>query len=67
MLNRERLFVSITNGKVGTVMPAWGKVLNDQQIANITEFVFTTFIQAKQSKLDNQTGQQASADKKKAN
>ena len=47
MLNRERLFNSITKGKVGTVMPAWGKVLNDQQIANVAEFVFTHFIQAK--------------------
>ena len=47
MLNRERIFNAITHGKVGTVMPAWGKVLDDQQIANIAEFVFTTFIQVK--------------------
>jgi len=47
MLNRERLFNSITNGRVGTVMPAWGKVLNDQQIANVAEFVFKTFINIK--------------------
>ncbi|WP_455201088.1 c-type cytochrome [Kaarinaea lacus] len=54
MLNRERLFNSITKGKVGTVMPAWGKVLTDQQIANIAEFVFTNFIQQKVSKAEVQ-------------
>ena len=46
-LNRPALFTIITNGKIGTVMPAWGKVLNDQEIANVGEFVFRTFIQPK--------------------
>jgi len=55
MLNRERLFNSITHGKVGTVMPAWGKVLNDQQIANVAEFVFTTFINVKDDEKDNKS------------
>ena len=45
VLNRPRIFDSITNGRVGTVMPAWGKVLNDQQIANVAEFVFRAFIE----------------------
>lgn len=44
-LNRPRIFNSITNGRVATVMPAWGKVLTEQQIAGLTEFVFQTFIQ----------------------
>lgn len=43
-LNRPTLFSIITNGKPGTPMPAWGKVLNDQEIANVAEFVFRTFI-----------------------
>ena len=43
--NRPRLFNAITNGKRGTVMPAWGKVLTDQEIANVAEFVFQAFIQ----------------------
>ncbi len=64
MLNRERLFNSITRGKVGTVMPAWGKVLTDQQIANIAEFVFTQFIQQKVSKAENPDNK---TNKKKAN
>jgi mono/diheme cytochrome c family protein len=46
-LNRPALFAIITNGKPGTVMPAWGKVLSDQEIANVAEFVFRTFIQEK--------------------
>lgn len=45
VLNRPRIFDSITKGRVGTVMPAWGKVLTEQQIAGLTEFVFQTFIQ----------------------
>jgi mono/diheme cytochrome c family protein len=44
-LNRPRLFESISKGRVGTVMPAWGKVLNEQQIAALSEFVFQQFIQ----------------------
>ncbi|HHH48331.1 MAG TPA: c-type cytochrome [Gammaproteobacteria bacterium] len=45
VLNRPRIFDSIANGRLGTVMPAWGKVLDDQQIADIAEFVFRAFIQ----------------------
>jgi mono/diheme cytochrome c family protein len=44
ILNRVRLFTGISNGRVGTVMPAWGKVLTDQQIANVAEFVFRAFV-----------------------
>lgn len=44
MYNRPRLFDAITNGKRGTVMPAWGKVLDQQQIANVAEFVFQAYI-----------------------
>ncbi len=47
ILNRPRVFSSITKGRVGTVMPAWGKVLTEQEIANLTEFVFQAFIQGK--------------------
>jgi len=57
MLNRVRIFYGIKAGIVGTVMPAWGKVLSDQEIANVTEFVFQEFIQTKKN---------VSTDKKKA-
>ncbi|VAW74980.1 Cytochrome c oxidase polypeptide II [hydrothermal vent metagenome] len=42
--NRPALFRAIANGKPGTEMPAWEKVLDKQQIADITEFVFINFI-----------------------
>ena len=47
-LNRPVLFEAVTNGRVGTNMPAWGKVLNNQEIANVAEFVFQNFIQPSQ-------------------
>ena len=44
-LDRPTIFSSVSNGRQGTEMPAWGKVLTEQEIANVTEFVFVTFIQ----------------------
>lgn len=44
MLNRPAIFKSVTMGRPGTEMPAWGKVLSEQEIANVTEFVFQTFV-----------------------
>lgn len=43
--NRPMLFNAIAEGRNGSEMPAWNKVLNDQQIADVAEFVFRTFIQ----------------------
>ena len=45
-LNRPALFEAITNGRTGSEMPSWGKVLNDQEIANVAEYVFQNFILA---------------------
>lgn len=42
--NREHLFEVITHGIPRTEMSAWGKVLNRQEIANVTEYLFTAFI-----------------------
>ena len=47
-LNRPVIFEAITNGRLGTNMPAWGKVLNNQEIADVAEFVFQNFIQPSQ-------------------
>ncbi len=60
-LNRPALFQAIARGKTGTVMPAWGTVLDNQQIADVAEYVFQAFIQAA-------AGQQAASgeEKKKA-
>ncbi|MFQ5488169.1 MAG: c-type cytochrome [Gammaproteobacteria bacterium] len=43
-LNRPALFQAIARGKTGTVMPAWATVLDNQQIADVAEYVFQAFI-----------------------
>jgi mono/diheme cytochrome c family protein len=43
-LNRPHLFTGISKGVTGTGMPAWSKVIDDQQIADVAEYVFRTFI-----------------------
>lgn len=43
-LNRPALFEAISNGRLGTNMPAWSKVLSNQEIANVAEFVFQHFL-----------------------
>ncbi|MDO8414191.1 MAG: c-type cytochrome [Gallionellaceae bacterium] len=43
-LNRPAIFSAVTLGLPGTEMPAWGKVLSEQEIANVAEFVFQRFI-----------------------
>lgn len=43
-LNRPALLRAIAVGKAGTVMPAWSKVLSDQEIADVAEFVFQRFV-----------------------
>ena len=45
-LDRASLFEGIRRGVVGREMPAWGKVLGDQQIADVAEYVYRTFIRA---------------------
>ena len=48
-LNRPTLFTIIAAGKLGTEMPAWRHVLNDQEMANVAEYVFRSFIQPGQT------------------
>lgn len=43
-LNRPALFTFVSAGKLGTEMPAWNKVLTNQEIANVSEYVFQAFI-----------------------
>ena len=50
IFNRPRLFKGISHGKPRTVMPAWSAVLSDQQIADIAEYVFQTFVQTETQK-----------------
>lgn len=43
--NRPALYAAVSFGKVGTEMPAWKFVLSEQEIANVAEYVFRSFIQ----------------------
>jgi len=42
--NRPAIYAAVANGRLGTEMPAWSKVLNDQEITDVAEFVFSRFI-----------------------
>lgn len=46
-LNRLALYVAVSEGKLGTEMPAWNKVATKQQMADVTEYVFQSFIEPK--------------------
>ena len=45
-LSRQNLYNGIKFGVVGKEMPAWGKVLSDSQVADLTEYVYRQFITA---------------------
>ena len=45
-LTRRNLYNGIKYGVVGKEMPAWGKVLTDNQVADLTEYVYRQFIAA---------------------
>lgn len=51
-LNRPAIFTFTSLGKLGTEMPAWSKVLSDQEIANVSEHVFKAFIEPGQPRPD---------------
>jgi len=42
--NRPHLFEAVSKGVLRTEMSAWSKVLGEQQIADVAEYVFRTFI-----------------------
>jgi mono/diheme cytochrome c family protein len=43
--NRPAIFAGVSAGRRGSEMPAWDKVLTPQQIADVSEYVFCSFIQ----------------------
>lgn len=45
--NRPAIYTAVYDGRLGAEMPAWSKVLNDQEIADVSEFVFRRFVQGK--------------------
>jgi mono/diheme cytochrome c family protein len=48
-LNRLALYVAVSEGRLGTEMPSWNKVATPQQMADVAEYVFQTFIDPKAS------------------
>ncbi len=42
--NRPALFAAVSVGSLGSEMPAWNKVIDEQQIADVAEYVFSAFI-----------------------
>lgn len=47
--NRPALFAAISEGKLGTEMPAWKQVLSEQEIANVAEHVFREIVRGSAS------------------
>nr|WP_211169112.1 cytochrome c [Aromatoleum toluvorans] len=45
-LNRPAIYAAVFFGRNGTEMPAWSKVLSEQEIANVSEYVFQSFIRS---------------------
>ena len=45
--NRIVLFAAVSEGRNGTEMPAWNKVATPQQLADVSEYVFQTFVLGK--------------------
>jgi mono/diheme cytochrome c family protein len=43
--NRVTLYAAVSEGRNGSEMPAWNKVATPQQIADVSEYVFRSFIQ----------------------
>lgn len=42
--NRPAIYTAVHDGRLGAEMPAWSKVLNDQEITDVSEFVFNRFV-----------------------
>lgn len=46
-LNRLALYAAVSEGKLGTEMPSWNKVSTPQQMADVSEYVFQSFIRGR--------------------
>lgn len=44
--NRLVLYAAVSEGRLGSEMPAWNKVASPQQVADVAEYVFRSFITA---------------------
>lgn len=46
-MSRSTVFTAVSEGRLGTEMPAWDKVADAQQRADVSEYVFQAFVQGK--------------------
>lgn len=53
ILNLPAIYAGVSAGKRGTEMPAWDKVLTPQEMANVSAYVFRSFIQPPPAELAN--------------
>lgn len=42
--NRPSIYAAVANGRLGSEMPAWSKVLSEQEMVDVSEFVFRRYI-----------------------
>lgn len=42
--NRVAIYAAVSEGRLGSEMPAWNKVATPQQMADVSEYLFQTFI-----------------------
>ncbi|MCG2577157.1 c-type cytochrome [Dechloromonas sp. XY25] len=45
--NRPAIYTAVHDGRLGAEMPAWSKVLSDQEMTDVSEFVFRRFVQGR--------------------
>jgi mono/diheme cytochrome c family protein len=50
--NRPALYKAIARGRLGAEMPAWDTVFDDQQIADVAEYVYRAFIRPDRARAD---------------
>lgn len=48
--NRPAIYSAVADGRLGAEMPAWSKVLDKQQIADVSEYVFQQFVRKPSTK-----------------
>jgi mono/diheme cytochrome c family protein len=45
--NRPAIYTAVHDGRLGAEMPAWSKVLTEQEMTDVSEFVFRRFVQGR--------------------
>ena len=48
--NRPAIYTAVHDGRLGAEMPAWSKVLSEQEMTDVSEFVFRRFVQQGRNK-----------------